>query len=171
MTHKAALMTVTLVMVLGVALSSCSQDDGAPTGSSETSENGQATGDGDATADPSASATSSTDPQTDASDEPKPTVGEVGVLISNSEWDATAGMIVRGYANTVDSEATCTLDLTQGETTRSVESEALASATTMSCGELAVAPADLTSGDWTAVLSYESETAWGTSAPVVVTVP
>lgn len=171
MTQKTALMTVALVLVLGATVSSCSREETTPGGAPDTSESSPGTTGADdptpdATSTPTATETASEPPE-----EPKPTVGEVGVLISNSEWDPTTGMTVRGYANTVDDEAVCTLELTLGATVRTVESDALVSATTMSCGELTVGPADLAPGDWQAVLSYESTTAFGTSTPVVVTVP
>jgi hypothetical protein len=92
-------------------------------------------------------------------------------LISTSEWDAATGVTVRGYANTVDDTATCTLELTGQGAVESVTGEALPNPTTMSCGELVIGPADATSGTWTAVLSYSSTTAWGVSPPVTVTVP
>ena len=169
--------TLALALVLATALSGCSSGDHD---SPESGPQQTATGSGDASSpatsepssaepsepSPSPSPSTSTSPAT-----PKPSVGGVSVLISNSEWDAGAGVTVRGYANTVDVDANCTLDLTKADVTRSVSVEALEGPTTMSCGELTIGVAELTPGDWTAVLSYESTTAWGTSDPVVVTVP
>ena len=166
-----------LVVVLATAVSGCSSGDRdspgpdpqqttAPSGSTSSPANSEP-----ATVEPSEPAPSPS-PSTPTSPEtPKPTVGGVSVLISTSEWDVSAGVTVRGYANTVDVDATCTLDLTKADVTRSVSVEALEGPTTMSCGELTIGVAELTPGDWTAVLSYESTTAWGTSDPVVVTVP
>ena len=180
MITKATLSALTLALVLGAAVSGCSKDDQglpeptvlhttAPTGDgSSTTITSEPAAPEPATSEPSEPASS---PSPSTSPAPKPTVGSVSVLISNSEWDAATGVTVRGYANTVDADATCTLELIKADVKRSVTSEALESPTTMSCGELTVDAADLSPGDWTAVLSYESTTAWGTSAPVTVNVP
>ena len=175
MITKAKFSALILALALGAAVTGCSggdEQDGPEPGQPEVTAPTDA---GSATASPSKPTPSETPAATPSPSteppEPKPPVGGVGVLISNSEWDANTGVTVRGYANTVDTAATCTLDLTQGGTTRSVTGEALENPTTMSCGELTIGAPDLSPGDWTAVLSYTSPTAWGTSAPVIVTVP
>lgn len=171
MASKKVLTGAALSLLLVVAIGGCAVEGQGTPGSEEQTS-------------PVPSETTATDPVTDpppvdlSTPEPsatpellKPVVGDVGVLISNAGWDATTGVTVRGYADTVDATATCTLELSIAGTTRTVTSEALESPSTMSCGELVVGPADLSPGTWTAVLSYESATAWGTSDPVVVIVP
>ncbi|MBD7979293.1 hypothetical protein [Oerskovia merdavium] len=175
MASNTSLTGVALVLALALAVGGCAVDGQSTPGALES------TGTVPTVAPPTEPAT---DPTTDPPDidpttpEPitpsesgKPVVGGVGVLISNAGWTAETGVTVRGYADTIDAAATCTLDLSKAGTTRSVTSEALEGPTTMSCGELIVGSDALSSGDWTAVLSYKSTTAWGSSAPVVVTVP
>ena len=178
MITKATLSAITLALVLGTAVSGCSDDDSGPTEGPPAASSPPVVTSSPTTPPPSPATSGPSEPSpspsqstTSTPDPPKPTVGSIDVLISNSEWDATTGITVRGYANTVDAEATCTLELTKSGVVRTVASDALEGPTTMSCGELTVGAADLSPGDWTAVLSYESATAWGASAPVVVTVP
>lgn len=177
MTTRHRTLTVSLALLLGATSAACTTSDGdpGPTGSpSSASETGAATG---RTTDvPSGSGTTTTgtpsSPPT-PTDVPaaKPSVGTVGVLISTAGWEQGAGVVVRGYADTIDPVATCTLELTRAGTTRTTTTDALEGPTTMSCGELVIPPADVATGDWTATLTYASSTAHGVSDPVVVTVP
>lgn len=183
MTIKAVISTTALVLVLGGVASGCStggqSPEGAGTSSPTTAEPSPTPTDdpvspgpgpsSPAPSTPSPSPTSAPAPSTSPGPA-KPTVGSIDVMISNSTWDPAAGVVVRGFADTVDTEATCTLELSLSGVVRTVTSEALEGPTTMSCGELIVSSAEVSPGDWTAVLSYESTTAWGASAPVVVTV-
>lgn len=173
MVNKAVLTMFALALVLSAG--GCSQDtsdSGTPRpalpSDGQTTAFGESSASPSPTAPPSASAPS---PTVTPSQDPKPSVGEVRVLITNSEWDASTGITVRGYADTVDSKATCTLTLSKADITRNTTSDALESPTTMSCGELVIDASDLSSGDWSATLTYTSKTASGSSAPVVVTVP
>ncbi|KZM33893.1 hypothetical protein [Oerskovia enterophila] len=171
MASNTSLTGVALVLALALAVGGCAVDGQVTPGASES------TGTVPTEAPPTETTTDppEIDPTTPAPTTPaesgKPVVGGVGVLISNASWAAETGVTVRGYADTIDAAATCTLDLSKAGTTRNVTSEALEGPTTMSCGELIVGSDALSSGDWTAVLSYKSTTAWGSSAPVVVTVP
>ncbi|MFF3063316.1 hypothetical protein ACFVQ3_02050 [Oerskovia sp. NPDC057915] len=175
MASNTSLTGAALVLVLALAVGGCAVDDQGTPGALESTGTVPTEIPPTETATDAATDPPDLDPTTPTPTAPveseKPVVGSVGVLISNSAWDATTGVIVRGYADTVDAAATCTLELTKAGTTRTVTSEALESPKTMSCGELVVGPGDLSSGAWTAVLSYESTTAWGTSDPVVVNVP
>lgn len=181
MASNTSLAGAALVLVLALATGGCAVEDrstpgelestsAVPTESPESPEPSDTAPTTDATAGPAPQDEVTPGP-TMAPEGDKPVVGSVGVLISNSGWDAATGVTVRGYADTVDATATCTLELSKSGTTRTVTSEALESPSTMSCGELVVGPGDLSPGTWTAVLSYESTTAWGTSKPVVVNVP
>ncbi|MFE4464974.1 hypothetical protein ACFRCR_07610 [Oerskovia sp. NPDC056781] len=186
MTIKAVISTTALVLVLGGVASGCStggqSPEGAGTSSPTTAEPSPTPTDdpvspGPGPSSPAPPAPSTPSPSPTSAPAPstspgpaKPTVGSIDVMISNSTWDPAAGVVVRGFADTVDTEATCTLELSLSGVVRTVTSEALEGPTTMSCGELIVSSAEVSPGDWTAVLSYESTTAWGASAPVVVTV-
>jgi len=96
----------------------------------------------------------------------------VKVVVTYLDWDATAGVVEAGaYATTVEGAGTCTLKLTFGGRSGTGSIAALADASTMSCGGLTVPRDRLSSGTWTAVITYESATSVGTSDPVEVVVP
>jgi hypothetical protein len=176
MTSRRTLTGAALVLVLAAAVGGCGVEGEGPPGATDLTspaptESAPTDPLTDAPTDAPTDAEATAPEPTTAPESPKPVVGDVGVLISNSGWDAATGVTVRGYADTVDAAATCTLELSKSGVTRTATAEALESPTTMSCGELVVAPGDLSSGTWTAVLSYTSATAWGTSEPVAVSVP
>lgn len=96
----------------------------------------------------------------------------VNVVITYLDWSATDGVVEAGaYATTVEGAGTCTLKLTFGGRSGTGSIAALADASTMSCGGLTVPRDRLSSGNWTAVVTYESATSVGTSDPVDVVVP
>jgi hypothetical protein len=95
------------------------------------------------------------------------------VVVTYSGWDdALAGVEVGAYAaGTAESGGTCTLTLTKGSDTASAEAPAEPDATSTSCPGLVVPGSKLSSGSWTAVVSYESRGTHGQSDPVKVVVP
>jgi hypothetical protein len=97
----------------------------------------------------------------------------VDVVVTYSGWDdALAGVEVGAYAaGTAESGGTCTLTLTKGSDTASAEAPAEPDATSTSCPGLVVPGSKLSSGSWTAVVSYESRGTHGQSDPVKVVVP
>jgi hypothetical protein len=127
-------------------------------------------------ADPTALPPISTEPPpVVATDPPQESAegGQVDVFLSVLEWDdATSAVQAGGYvAGVLELEGRCTLELTRGEDSQLETAAAQPDASTMSCGALAVEGDRISPGTWTAVLSYASDTAQGTSAPVEVDVP
>lgn len=116
-------------------------------------------------------------PSSDPTDDPVAPAPPAGtdsatVLITYASWeDASTSVEVGAYAALVEPAATCTLSLSQGSVTRSQTIDALTDVSTMSCGGFQVARSELAPGTWTAVVTYESVTSSGASAPVEVTVP
>lgn len=84
---------------------------------------------------------------------------------------ATASVEVGGYADVVEEDGTCTLELSQGSASVSTTSTASPDATTTSCGILTIAGTTLQPGPWTAVLRYESPRTAGESPPITIEVP
>jgi hypothetical protein len=68
----------------------------------------------------------------------------------------------------IESDGTCTLTLTKGETVVTVDKGALQNAQNTSCGQLVVPFEKLSTGTWQAVLSYESSMSSGPSATTQV---
>src|SRR4051794_16522139 len=94
--------------------------------------------------------------------------GTAPVVVTYSGWvDSPAGVEVGAYvAGVAESGGTCTLTLTAG--TRSVTAKVAGepdSAST-SCPNLTAPGAKLSSGTWSAVVSYASSSVSGKSAPV-----
>jgi len=114
--------------------------------------------------------------QTVATDEPvvvDPDTEAVPVVLTYSAWipadrEAVAGGFVSGI---IEDDGVCTLTLTQGGASVTVEAPAMPDATTTVCGGLAVPGDRLTAGTWQATLTYTSAAHRGTSAsaPVEVT--
>ena len=140
------------------------------------------------TSSPSASATQQTDtpapsPSTSASAEPTtPAPGVTAVpgpgsttatvVLTYASWaEETQSIEAGGYAAVVEETGTCTLTLTQGAAVRSQTIDALTDVSTMSCGGFLIPRTDLSTGTWSAVVSYASEQSSGQSDPVEVTVP
>jgi hypothetical protein len=71
----------------------------------------------------------------------------------------------------VEDGGTCHVTLTFGGETVRADRAAMADATTTVCGGIEVGGPDLDPGLWEAVLTYESPTSSGVSAPVTVRVP
>lgn len=103
---------------------------------------------------------------------PPPGTDEASVLITYASWeDSTSSVEVGAYAALVEPAATCTLTLTRGSETTSQTIDALSDVSTMSCGGFQVGKPQVAPGTWTAVVTYDSATSSGTSAPVEVIVP
>jgi hypothetical protein len=125
--------------------------------------------------------TSAPDP-TDVATDPAPSTsaapssgarGEATVRITYSGWNAGSGVVeVGGFVpQLVEAGGSCTLTLTQGAASATASREATPDVSTTACGELTVPGDQLAPGTWSAVLSYESDTASGASDPVEVQVP
>jgi hypothetical protein len=109
-----------------------------------------------------------------ATDAPAPADGGVvNVMITQAGWGPSGTAVeVSGFVSgVVEDGGTCRVTLTHdGETVTAVK-DALADATTTACGVLEVGDVEMASGWWQAVLSYESATSAGESAPADVLVP
>lgn len=71
----------------------------------------------------------------------------------------------------VEEGGRCTLTLVQGAQRVSVEGDTAAGPQSTYCSLLTVPTSELAPGEWTAVLSYRSDTRSGTSAASVVSLP
>jgi hypothetical protein len=106
-------------------------------------------------------------PQTLAPNAPR------SVLITYSGWvPDTRTVEVGGYvAGVIESDGTCTLTLSQGGRSVTTSKPGEVDASSTSCGGLSIPAAQVSSGSWTAVLTYASTATRATSAPVRVQVP
>ena len=95
------------------------------------------------------------------------------VVVTYSGWvDSPAGVEVGAYvAGVAESGGTCTLTLTAGTHSVTAEVAGEPDAASTSCPNLTVPGAKLSSGTWRAVVSYDSPSVSGKSAPVSVDVP
>lgn len=95
------------------------------------------------------------------------------VVITYAEWNPTDGVIEEGsfVQGVVETGGTCVLTLTRGATSVTASGPAEPDATTTSCGGLSVPGDQVSSGTWSAVVSYRSDRTEGTSPAVEVTVP
>ena len=116
-----------------------------------------------------------TDPTVVATDPPvtrAPDADSV-VMVTYAVWEPASSAVEEGsfVQGVVESGGTCTLTLTKGETVVTESAPAEPDATTTSCGGIAVQGSRLSSGTWSAVVSYESATTSGSSDVTEVAVP
>jgi hypothetical protein len=115
------------------------------------------------------------DPTGVATDSPVATEadGDVSVLITYADWDASSATVQAGatVSGVIEDGGTCTLELSSGASTVSASVTAVADAASTSCGRLEVPRAQLSPGTWQAVVSYRSASATGSSDPTEVVVP
>ena len=118
------------------------------------------------TAPPSEVATDTPVPTQDAGEEVAPQLTYYG-------WDASAGGVEAGgiVMGIVEAGGTCTLTLSQGQSSVDVSVESVDNVTSTSCPAMTVPGARLTPGTWLATLSYESGSSEGTGDAVEVEVP
>ncbi|WP_258726396.1 hypothetical protein [Cellulomonas sp. NS3] len=142
-----------------------------PSPSASSSPSSSADGEAPGAGTPSAPSDGGADPApTTGTDGQVP--GAVEVLITFAGWNpGTAEAEVGGYAGVVESGGTCTLRLTNAGQVVEASAEALPDASSTSCGAVTVPGARLTSGTWTAQLTYTSPTSTGTSASTEVVIP
>jgi len=137
----------------------------------------------DATADAPVAGTMPTDQPTPpsvppveeiAADPPaEQTGGDVLVALTFAGWEkSTAAVEASGFVGgVVEAGGTCRLSLTRGARSAVAEIPGEPDATTTVCGTVSVPREQLSEGAWQAVLSYESASSSGVSAPVEVEVP
>jgi hypothetical protein len=112
--------------------------------------------------------------QSIATDPPARTSGgDVDVVITQAGWGQSGTSVeVSGFVSgIVEDGGTCRVTLTHDDETVTAENEGLADATTTVCGVIEVGDAEMSSGWWQAVLSYESATSTGASQPADLLVP
>lgn len=121
-----------------------------------------------------AASTTEVPPEADvATDERVAITGEaVAVTLTDWGWSAAESSLrAAGFVEgVVQAHGTCTLTATRGGVTVTAQQPALPDASTTSCGELRIPGDELTGGIWRVVLSYESPSSAGASAPVDVEV-
>jgi hypothetical protein len=95
------------------------------------------------------------------------------VVVTVARWSEEASRAeIGGYVDgLVEDGGSCTATFTLGARSVVVSGQAFADVTTTSCGDLAAAGTQLSTGTWTAVLSYDSPTSSGASASVSIGVP
>lgn len=117
---------------------------------------------------PAQTPTASTDP----APVPSSTLAPATVVITYASWaDETSAVEAGAYAAIIEDAGTCTLTLTKDTTTRTASVDAAPDVSTTACGRFLIPGADLTTGTWTAVVTYASSTSAGQSDPVKVVVP
>ncbi len=94
------------------------------------------------------------------------------LVVTFWQWDDAAAVVdVSGYVSgTVESDGHCTLTMTRRGTVLTGSSQAYPDAATTSCSSVRVAVPPGSSGDWSAVLAFESPSTSAASAPFTVTV-
>jgi hypothetical protein len=99
--------------------------------------------------------------------------GVVNAVITQAGWGPSGTAVeVSGFVSgVVEDGGTCRVTLTRDGETVTAEHEGMADASTTVCGAIEVGDQEMTSGWWQAVLSYESATSAGASAPMDVLVP
>ncbi|MGY1719543.1 hypothetical protein ACI8AG_10920 [Blastococcus sp. SYSU DS0552] len=97
----------------------------------------------------------------------------VDVSPTYSGWDRpTAGVVVGGVVSgVIEGGGTCTATLTRNGVSAEGSSDGVPDARTTSCGEIRVPGDRLSSGEWSATLTYRSPTSAGESATFTVVVP
>ncbi|MGY1632318.1 hypothetical protein ACI784_11500 [Geodermatophilus sp. SYSU D01186] len=96
----------------------------------------------------------------------------VDVVITLAEWVPGGGAEVAGYVSgVVESDGECTLALERDGVRLETTQAATADATTTACGWLTIDDPQVTSGTWTATLSYQSSTTAALSAETPLDVP
>jgi hypothetical protein len=100
-------------------------------------------------------------------------IAQVEVVVTYSGWDdALGGVEVGAYvAGIAETGGTCTLTLTSVRNSATASTPGEPEASSTSCPGLVVPGSELSSGNWTAVVSYESPAAQGESDSVAVVVP
>lgn len=102
--------------------------------------------------------------QNNQSSDSKPKIGVVITYLSTTE--------ARGYASGVfEDGGTCTLTLTKGSSKITGTSTAVADVNKSTCGPISIDQSQLSSGTWTAVLSYSSPSGTGSSESQTLNVP
>lgn len=98
---------------------------------------------------------------------------EVPVSLTYSGWNASAKeVLVGGFVpGVVETGGNCTLTLTKGDLSARNTTTATPTASSTSCGQMKVPGAQLSSGVWTAFITYRSPAHHGTSRSVEVTIP
>ncbi|QTE30232.1 hypothetical protein [Pengzhenrongella sicca] len=101
------------------------------------------------------------------------TRASVEVVITYATWDdATAQAEISGYVTgVVEQSGTCSATFSQGSQTIEVRADALADATTTSCGGLIATGGTLSTGTWQISLAYDSAFSSGRSTTVSIEVP
>ncbi len=103
---------------------------------------------------------------------PGSTLAPATVVVTYASWaNETSAIEAGAYAAVIEDAGECTLTLTKGVMTRSVSVAASLDVSTTSCGRFLIPGADLTTGTWTAVVTYLSSTSAGQSDPIEVVVP
>lgn len=96
----------------------------------------------------------------------------VTVVVSWSGTSSTGGLQASGYAQVIEQGGVCVLETTAEDgTVARTQTEAIADASTTTCGELTVPASEAGPGPWTALLRYESSTSRGASDAFVIGAP
>ena len=99
--------------------------------------------------------------------------GAAEVVVTYSGWtDATAAVEFGAYvAGVAESGGRCVLTLTSASESARAEVPAEAESASTSCPNMLIPGSELSPGSWQAVVSYESPSVSGASAPLEVVVP
>jgi hypothetical protein len=95
------------------------------------------------------------------------------IVVTYAGWNASAADAeAAAYVQALEpAGGTCTLTMTRGSITRTSSKSSTSDVSTTQCGTISIPGAQLSSGQWTATVSYSSNAAVGTSTPVTIEVP
>ena len=91
------------------------------------------------------------------------------IITSSGEYDNNVEVGSR-VPNVYEEKGVCTLTLTKGGRSVTAKQNATPNVSEMSCGFITIASSNLSSGNWSAVISYSSVKHKGSSNPVLVAV-
>ena len=93
-------------------------------------------------------------------------------FVTSASWDRSADALGASalVPKLVEQGGTCTLTATQGSTTRTATSVAVAASSYTACSELSIPGSRLGNGTWSVRVAYASSDAVGTSAVKTVQV-
>lgn len=170
--HRRQLALPAGLLVL-FTLVGCSAETAPTAGGSTTASSTQSSAPSPSSTTPSTAPAPGGTPAAPPSAGPAGQPGVTAVAISFSAWNATDQVAeVGAYAvDVIETGGACTLTLTRGSVTRTTRGIAEPDATTTSCGYLAVPGSDLSRGEWTVAVNYESPTATGVSDATTIEVP
>jgi hypothetical protein len=155
------------------AFSSTPPTTSSPTVTASSPSPSPSSSDAPSTSSESEPATTSAAPASPTTTAPGSSAAVASIVLTYAGWNPTAqDAEVAAYVQALQpTGGTCTLTMTHSGTTRTQSKAATPDVSTTQCGTIAIPGSQLSSGQWTATVSYSSASATGTSTPVTIEVP